>query len=75
MLVGETGLEPAASWSQTMRATKLRHSPTHTSLYEISAGMPNGSAGQRIDSSAGFSLVEGIKPAISGYLPSLHDRG
>ena len=27
-MVGETGFEPAASWSQTMRATNLRHSPT-----------------------------------------------
>ncbi len=37
-LVGETGLEPAASWSQTMRATKLRHSPTLTG--SASAGEP-----------------------------------
>ena len=26
-LVGVTGLEPAASWSQTKRATKLRYTP------------------------------------------------
>lgn len=36
-VVGETGFEPAASWSQTMRATNLRHSPTHTLLYGFSA--------------------------------------
>jgi hypothetical protein len=29
LLVGEGGLEPPASWSQTRRATKLRHSPAH----------------------------------------------
>lgn len=27
VLVGVTGLEPATSWSQTTRATKLRHAP------------------------------------------------
>ncbi len=27
ILVGVTGLEPAASWSRTMRATKLRYTP------------------------------------------------
>ena len=26
-LVGVAGLEPAASWSRTMRDTKLRHTP------------------------------------------------
>lgn len=26
-MVGMTGLEPAASWSRTKRATKLRHIP------------------------------------------------
>ena len=26
-MVGVTGLEPAASWSQTKRATKLRYTP------------------------------------------------
>ena len=28
-MVGEGGLEPPASWSQTRRATKLRHSPAY----------------------------------------------
>jgi hypothetical protein len=27
ILVGVAGLEPAASWSRTMRDTKLRHTP------------------------------------------------
>ena len=27
LLVGATGLEPAASWSRTRRATKLRYAP------------------------------------------------
>ena len=27
MMVGETGIEPATSWSRTKRATKLRYSP------------------------------------------------
>jgi hypothetical protein len=26
-MVGETGFEPATSWSQTRRATRLRYSP------------------------------------------------
>ena len=26
-MVGETGVEPAASWSRTKRATRLRYSP------------------------------------------------
>lgn len=26
-MVGATGFEPAASWSRTKRATKLRHAP------------------------------------------------
>ena len=26
-MVGVAGLEPAASWSRTMRDTKLRHTP------------------------------------------------
>ena len=29
-LVGATGLEPAASWSRTRRATKLRYAPEFT---------------------------------------------
>jgi hypothetical protein len=28
-LVGETGVEPAPSWSRTKRATRLRYSPSH----------------------------------------------
>ena len=30
LLVGATGLEPAASWSRTRRATKLRYAPEFT---------------------------------------------
>ena len=30
--VGETGFEPAASCSQSKRATKLRHSPAHSEI-------------------------------------------
>ena len=30
--IGETGFEPAASCSQSKRATKLRHSPTHPEI-------------------------------------------
>ena len=30
--IGETGFEPAASCSQSKRATKLRHSPAHTEI-------------------------------------------
>lgn len=29
-LVGATGFEPAASWSRTKRATKLRYAPAHS---------------------------------------------
>ena len=29
-MVGVAGLEPAASWSRTMRDTKLRHTPPST---------------------------------------------
>ena len=32
IMVGATGLEPATSWSRTMRATKLRYAPTRASL-------------------------------------------
>lgn len=32
LLVGATGLEPAASWSRTRRATKLRYAPEFTVL-------------------------------------------
>ncbi len=35
-LVGETGVEPAASWSRTKRATRLRYSPivlNHTRFF------------------------------------------
>ncbi len=28
LVVGATGFEPAASWSRTKRATKLRYAPT-----------------------------------------------
>ncbi len=31
-MVGATGFEPAACWSQTSRATKLRHAPTKASM-------------------------------------------
>ena len=30
--IGETGFEPAASCSQSKRATKLRHSPAHSEI-------------------------------------------
>ncbi len=33
-LVGETGVEPAASWSRTKRATRLRYSPIHQLKYK-----------------------------------------
>ena len=32
IVVGVTGLEPAASWSRTMRATKLRYTPKNASI-------------------------------------------
>ena len=32
-LVGVAGLEPAASWSRTMRDTKLRHTPMNFIYY------------------------------------------
>ena len=32
MMVGATGFEPAAPWSQTRCATKLRHAPTYLSI-------------------------------------------
>ena len=31
-MVGATGFEPATSWSQTMRSTKLSYAPNNTSL-------------------------------------------
>ena len=34
-MVGETGIEPATSWSRTKRATKLRYSPTRSILLII----------------------------------------
>ena len=46
LLVGATGLEPAASWSRTRRATKLRHAPIdhsfklYTTLRGLSTGKP-----------------------------------
>ena len=32
VMVGETGVEPATSWSRTKRATRLRYSPTRRKL-------------------------------------------
>ncbi len=32
-MVGETGVEPAASWSRTKRATRLRYSPNWKLLH------------------------------------------
>lgn len=32
-MVGATGFEPAASWSRTKRATKLRHAPKIYLIY------------------------------------------
>ena len=32
-LVGVTGFEPAASWSRTMRTTKLCHTPIDTKIF------------------------------------------
>lgn len=32
-MVGATGFEPAASWSRTKRATKLRYAPKVYSIY------------------------------------------
>ena len=33
-VVGATGLEPAASWSQTKRSTKLSYAPIYVKLYQ-----------------------------------------
>ena len=38
-MVGVAGLEPAASWSRTMRDTKLRHTPFAVTI--IMKEMPN----------------------------------
>ena len=38
-LVGVAGLEPAASWSRTMRDTKLRHTPMQC-LFIIKSASP-----------------------------------
>ena len=34
-MVGETGIEPATSWSRTKRATKLRYSPTQFKIQDF----------------------------------------
>ena len=34
-MVGETGIEPATSWSRTKRATKLRYSPTQSKIQDF----------------------------------------
>ena len=40
-LVGATGFEPAAPWSQTKCATKLRHAPTNLYIILVSDGFVN----------------------------------
>ncbi len=35
-MVGETGVEPAASWSRTKRATRLRYSPIFKIILTVS---------------------------------------
>lgn len=40
--IGETGFEPAASCSQSKRATKLRHSPAHTEISGQRAAVQRG---------------------------------
>ena len=51
-LVGVTGFEPATSWSQTTRSTKLSYTPlaahmfimsrrnTHAKVYDLTAALP-----------------------------------
>ena len=39
-MVGETGLEPAASWSQTRRSSQLSYSPTNGAVRRIRTGDP-----------------------------------
>ena len=34
-MVGETGIEPATSWSRTKRATRLRYSPIFYNFFSI----------------------------------------
>ena len=36
-MVGVAGFEPAASWTRTMRDTKLRHTPMQALLYHGAA--------------------------------------
>ena len=38
-MVGETGFEPATSWSQTRRATRLRYSPKESLSNAIVRGV------------------------------------
>ena len=38
-MVGETGFEPATSWSQTRRATRLRYSPKESLFNAIVHGV------------------------------------
>ncbi len=40
IMVGETGLEPAASWSQTRRSSQLSYSPTNGAVRRIRTGDP-----------------------------------
>ena len=37
-MVGVAGFEPAASWTRTMRDTKLRHTPIRSPIIEEKSG-------------------------------------
>ena len=55
--IGETGFEPAASCSQSKRATKLRHSPTQP----LSGGFPEIIGTDGVSAVAtGFELLTGL---------------
>lgn len=43
-MVGVKGLEPSTSWSQTRRASQLRHTPTLLALFKAKRGLKSTAA-------------------------------
>ncbi len=58
ILIGERGFEPLASWSRTMRATKLRYSPPRENFLWIRVFVENDFFHFSLNSSPGQRLVQ-----------------